>query len=74
MIRKIKHYFYMRRLQKRIQIEVLDTLATICLWLNYDGQRARNPKTRTLMLHFEGIKHYSDILKEDVIRSNNNAE
>ncbi len=67
MIKRIKRYFYLRRIQKEMQVEVLETLATICLYLGIEGGRySHNPKAALMKSHFIGLKHYSDILKKEI--------
>lgn len=66
MIKKIKNYFYMRKVQKQIQIEILETLATICSYFEADGRRSHNPNALYMKGHFEALKRYSDILRKEM--------
>ena len=66
MIKKIKQYF---ALQRRIQIEILETLASICLYLHYDGHFARNRYAEHMHPHFNELKALSEELRQEV-RSN----
>lgn len=61
MFKKIKRHFY---LQRRIQHEVLETLATICLYLDHDGHSARNPYSIYMRDHFESLKLLSEELRD----------
>lgn len=66
MIKRIKRYFFLRRIQKEMQVEVLETLATICLYLEADGRYSHNSRAWHMKAHFEGLKHYSDILRKEI--------
>lgn len=71
MIKKIKKFFLLRKSKKlqkkRLQLEVLETLATICIFLDYDGHHSRNPYSEHLRSHHNGIKMHTDILKEECV-------
>lgn len=70
MIKRIKEYLRQRRLRKRIQkemqIEVLETLGTICLYLEAEGHYGHNPRARYMGMHFKQLKQYSEILREEI--------
>ena len=48
--------------KRRMTIEVLETLATICLYLRYENPR--NGYTRFMESHFNELKQFSYILRE----------
>lgn len=60
MLKKIKKYF---ELKKRYRHEVLETLATICLFLEADGRRGRLPHTEHLRGHFYELKSLAKELR-----------
>lgn len=60
-IRKIKQR---RSLQRRVQIEVLETLATITMYLIHD-RHSSNPCVQYLPLHFECLKKLSSELRKE---------
>ena len=60
MFKKIKEHI---SLQRRIQIETLETLCTICLWLEHDGHYDRNPYTKYMGCHFAALKSLSEELR-----------
>lgn len=62
MFKKIKSYF---DLQRRIQIEILETLCSICLWLERDGRYDRNPYSQYMGSHFKALKGLSKELRSD---------
>ena len=64
MFKRIRRYF---RLQKIIQHEVLETLCTICLYLEHDGHFDRNPYARCMGTHFKLLKVLSTRLREEVL-------
>ena len=68
MIKRIKRYFYLRRIRKEMQVEVLETLATICLYLEAEGRYGHNPKARYMGMHFKSLKQYSEILREEIAK------
>ena len=59
MFKKIKDYF---SLQRKIQIEVLETLCTICLWLERDS--IYNRYSEFMGGHFRRLNELSRELKE----------
>lgn len=61
MFKRIKNYF---SLQRRIQIEILETLCTICLWLERDGHYDRNPYSQHMSGHFQHLKDLSKELRD----------
>lgn len=61
MFKRIKNYF---SLQRRIQIEILETLCTICLWLERDGHYDRNPYSQHMSGHFQYLKDLSKELRD----------
>ena len=61
MFKKIKNYFSLQRI---IQIEILETLCTICLWLERDGHFDRNPYSQHMGSHFEMLKGLSKELRD----------
>lgn len=60
MFKKIKNYL---SLQRRIQIEILETLCTICLYFRHDGHYDRNPYTQYMDSHFRCLKNLSEELR-----------
>lgn len=60
MFKKIKNYF---SLQRRIQIEILETLCTICLYLHYEGHYSRNRYSEFMQGHFGQLKDLSKELR-----------
>lgn len=71
MIKKIKKFFRERKEKKirltKMQIEVLETLATICLYLEYDGHYSRNHYSEHLHTHYSCLKKYSGGLQSDIL-------
>lgn len=71
MIKKIKKFFRERKEKKirptKMQIEVLETLATICLYLEYDGHYSRNRYSEYLHTHYSRLKVYSSELQSDIL-------
>lgn len=61
MFKRIKNYF---SLQRRIQIEMLETLCTICLWLEFDGHYSKNRYSEFLDGHFKCLKDLSKELRD----------
>lgn len=56
MFKKIKFY-------KNLLIELIETLATICLYLESDGIRMHNRITPFMKSHFDELKYYSAKLR-----------
>lgn len=61
MFKKIKKYF---EFQRRYQHEVLETLASICLYLQCEGLRGRIPHAEHMRSHFEVLKILSKELRD----------
>lgn len=61
MFKRIRRYFRLRRM---IQQEVLETLCTICLYLERDGHFDRNSYARYMGGHFTRLKKLSESLRE----------
>lgn len=57
---KNKIYFY-----KGLLIEICETLATICLYLEYDARRSHNPEGEHMRSHFNELKEYSQELRNE---------
>ena len=62
MFKKIKKYF---RLKKRMRIEVLETLASICLYLDYESRLSRNANGVFMRGHFNELKAISEALRNE---------
>ena len=62
MFKKIKSHFVLKR---RIQIEILETLCTICLYLEHDAHYDRNPYMKYFGSHFEALKALSKELRHN---------
>lgn len=60
MFKKIKNYFSLRR---RIQAEILETLCSICLYLDFDGHFSKNRYAVYMHDHFETLKILSKELR-----------
>lgn len=61
MFKRIKKYLNLQRL---ICFEVLETLATICLYLDYDGHHLRNPYSKHMKDHFVELKAFSEQIRK----------
>lgn len=59
MIEKIKRYFRMRRLKKQITHELLETMVTICLYLEREGARGFNSYHPHMRSHAKRLKELS---------------
>ena len=60
MFKKAIRYLHLQRL---ICFEILETLATICLYLDYDGRHSRNPYSEHMRGHFEALKSFSEEIR-----------
>jgi hypothetical protein len=57
MIKKIKLY-------KEIVIEIIETLCTICLYLERDGRYTHNEESKHMYSHFNTLKRLSEKLRK----------
>ena len=71
MFKRIKRYF---RLQREIQHEILETLCTICLYLEREGHFDRNPYSRNMGSHFRRLKDLSTKLREGLEENGSKRE
>lgn len=53
MIKKIRFY-------KFLLIEIVETLCTICLYLEIEGRRNHNRMAEHMISHFECLKRFSE--------------
>lgn len=61
MFKRIKEYF---SLQRRIQIEVLETLCTICYFLDFMGHYSNNKYSKYMLDHYTALKKLSKELRD----------
>ena len=59
-MKKIKQYF---ALQRKIQIEILETLCSICQYIAFDVNFSRNPHSRCFYSHYDMLKSLSEKLR-----------
>lgn len=55
-MKKIKFY-------KALLTEIIETLCSICLYLDSDGRYTHNPNSRYMRGHFEQLKKFSRVLR-----------
>lgn len=53
---------------KALLVEILETLCSICLYLDYEGRfnRFHNPKADHMHSHFEQLKQASAVLRKEL--------
>ena len=71
MFKKIKQYFFRKRMQRLAQIEMLETLATICLYLEKTGLREHIRESELMRSHFHELKSISCALRMSETPKNN---
>jgi len=57
MIKKIRFY-------RVLLIEIIETLCTICLYLEIEGRRSHNRMAEHMRSHFECLKGFSEELRQ----------
>lgn len=57
MLKKIRFY-------KQLLIEIIETLCSICLYLDHEGRVSHNKYGEFMHDHFSALKSYSEILRE----------
>jgi hypothetical protein len=57
MMKKIRFY-------KKLLIEIIETLCTICLYLEYEGRKTHNKYSRIMIGHFEELKTFSESMRK----------
>lgn len=50
---------------KGILNEIIETLATICIYLEYDSRRSHNPMGEHMRGHFKKLADYSQELRKE---------
>lgn len=51
------------RFYKELLVEILETLCTMCLYMEREGKRNRIEESQMMHSHFEMLKSYSDTLR-----------
>lgn len=51
------------RFYKRLLIEIIETLCTICLYLEKDGRYTHNEMSQHMRGHFSALKGFSEELR-----------
>ena len=62
MFKKIRKRLHLQRL---ICFEILETLATICLYLEHEGHRSNNIYSKYMQGHFEALKSFSEEIRNN---------
>ena len=57
-----------RRFQRSLQIEIIETLCSICLYLLMDGRHTHNKYANYMQGHFSSLKTFSKILRDEEYR------
>lgn len=58
MIKKIRFY-------RSLLIEIIETLCTICLYLELDGRYTHNMESQYMIGHFNVLKEFSEELRQE---------
>jgi len=70
MLKRVKAYFAKKKKRKRlykyINHEILEVLATICLYLKTEARRKTNQTARAFDLQYYTLKELSEILSKDI--------
>lgn len=62
----------MKKIKRKIQfykamlVEILETLCSICMYLEIDGRRGHNPWCERMRSHFNVLKGFSEDLRRDL--------
>lgn len=67
MIKKIKKYFRKKKLQRQAMAEIIETLVTICMYLEVEGQYHHNYMANRMGTHTRALKVLSYILRESEV-------
>ena len=55
------------RFYKSLLFEVIETLCSICLYLESDGRFRHNPKSQYMRGHFDALKGYSEEIRNEIV-------
>lgn len=69
MIKKVKEKV---RFYKSLLFEVIETLCSICLYLETAGRFQHNPKSQYMRGHFYALKCYSEVLRNEIVDGSKN--
>ena len=56
------------RFQRSLQIEIIETLCSICLYLLMDGRHTHNKYADYMQGHFSSLKTFSKVLRDEEYR------
>lgn len=51
---------------KALSVEVLETLCSVCLYLESEGRVRRNPQSMNMNSHFKMLKEASSVLRKEL--------
>lgn len=57
---------------KALLVEVIETLCSICLFLEMEGRLGRNPRAEYMGSHFRTLKEASSVLKKELAEREKN--
>lgn len=55
-----------KELQKYINLEVIEVLTSICMYLEKDGRLTGNPSTMAMRMHVGTLNDFSNILRKEI--------
>ena len=55
------------RFYKSLLFEVIETLCSICLYLESEGRYRHNPNCMHMHSHFYALKCYSEVLRNEIV-------
>lgn len=70
MIKKVKEKV---RFYKSLLFEVIETLCSICLYLETEGRFRHNPKSQYMRGHFDALKGYSEEIRNEIVNGSKKA-
>lgn len=54
------------RFYKALLVEIIETLCTICLYMESEGRMRRNPQSMHMQGHFRQLKDASKVLRDEL--------
>ncbi len=75
MIKRIKNYFHKKKLERQAMAEIIETLVTICMYLEVEGRYHHNYMAGRMGTHTRALKELSYILrKSEVVNYDENEK
>jgi hypothetical protein len=63
-----------KRLQRYINLEIIEVLATICRYLETEGRRMHNPMARPLGVQSQTLTEFREMMRDEILKEEQKDE